>query len=524
MTVPRLNEQQPTFEDLELLVEVSRLLTDVDLNSVLDKVIQLTSQSVRATKTSLFLHDHHQIDWGHIFTARPLSADESVKVVTRVMDEGFAGWVYRHQRGDIIYDTLDDDRWIVFADDTMPVRSALCVPFVDEGRVIAIITLMHSDPYHFTDYHLRLMTIIANQATIAIRNARLFQTINHQRRQLEIVLSAMSDVLLVLKHDGQILLVNHAALPLLQIHDVAEATGKLLADFAVVDTVFEALLEKLAAGTLVFEIRSDRLQTDFRVTIARWQDEQRGAEGYVIVMHDITTLEDLHRFKDEMLRVATHDLRSPLALVAGYADIIGMDIPPENTALHEYIDIIKLSVERMSNMVEEVLKIERIRNSELLRVSTDIEPIVKVVLVNMRLLASAKQHQITAEISLQGAPKLNIDAVLVRQAMENLIANAIKYTPPNGKIHVQAYIEAEKFHFSVQDNGIGIAKEHLPYLFESFYRVNTISDVEKGSGLGLSLVKNVIRRHQGNVWVKSRPGRGSKFGFWLPLTEANDNS
>ncbi len=524
MTVPHLNEQQPTFEDLELLVEVSRLLMDVDLNSVLDKVIQLTSQSVGATKTSLFLHDHHTIDWGYIFTARQLSADESVKVVTRVMDEGFAGWVYRQQRGDIIYDTLDDNRWIVFPDDKMSVRSVLCVPFVDAGNVLAIITLMHTQPYHFTDYHLRLMTIIANQATIAIRNARLFQTINQQRRQQEMVLAAMNDVLLVLGNDELIVLVNNAALPLLEINTADQATGKSLQEFIALDSIFETILEKLAGGIAVFETRSERLQIDFRVTFSQWQDTQRGTQGYVVVLHNITTLQDLHRFKDEMLRVATHDLRSPLALIAGYADIIGMDIPPESTALHEYIDIIKASVDRMSNLVEEVLKIERIRNSDLARERTEVEPLVKVVLVNMRLIAQTKQHQLTSEINLQHAPKIHIDAVLVRQAMENLIANAIKYTPANGKIHVQAFLEDNKFHFTVQDNGVGIPKEHLPYLFESFYRVNSITDVEKGSGLGLSLVKNVILRHEGNVWVKSRPGRGSKFGFWLPLPEPNEQS
>src|SRR5215207_5751875 len=93
---------QPTFEDLELLAEVSQLLTVVDLNSVLQRVIQLAARAVGASKTSLFLHDDKHIDWAHIITMRNLSLDKSVKVVTRVMDAGFAGWVYRHQRGDII--------------------------------------------------------------------------------------------------------------------------------------------------------------------------------------------------------------------------------------------------------------------------------------------------------------------------------------------------------------------------------------------------------------------------------------
>lgn len=523
LDMERLDDRLPALEDLELLVEVSRLLTEVDLNTVLQKVIGLASRAVGATRASLFLHTNRQIDWEHIFTARNLSAEESVKVVTRVLDEGFAGWVYRNKRGDVIYDTRMDERWIVFPNDTLPVRSVLCVPFVDNDEVLAVVTLVHPEPGHFTAYHLRMMTIISNQATIAIRNARLFNHLNTQRRQLEMVLQAMSDALIVLDAAGAILLVNNAGLKLLQAQRAEEVIGRPLSDFVSQDNVFEPVVEIISAGLAsktdrVFETRSERRQVDYDVTMAVWKDDQRDTTGYVVVMHDVTTLRDLHRFKDEMLRVAGHDLRSPLALVAGYADIIAMDTPEPTSPIHEYVTIIKKSVERMGTLIDDLLRIERIRSSPLeLHEQTDVESLVKVVLVNTRPSAAAKKHELTSELRLGGAPRIVADPVLLRQAMENLIYNAIKYTPPGGKIQVSAWIEDEKFNYAVQDNGIGISKEHLPYVFEAFYRVNNSDSTEKGSGLGLSLVKNVITRHQGEIWVKSKPGKGSRFGFWLPL-------
>jgi len=514
--------EQPTLEDFKLLAEVSQLLTLLDLEHVLQKVMKLVADAVGANRVSLFLHEDDRVDWEHIFTMRDLPPDESVRVVKKVLDEGFAGWVYRHRRGDIILDTEQDDRWIVFPNDTLVARSAMCVPFLYNDRVIAVVTLIHAEPNHFSNYHLRLMTIIANQATIAIRNAQLFNRMRQQQRQLETILQSISDVLLVLNQNGEAILLNNAALDLLGYQRQARVMNRHISHFATLDTVFKPIQEIIGAAlhqnqNWSFESRSEKHGLDFQVRMSIWRDEVFGVMGYVIVMHDITTLRDLHRFKDQMLRVATHDLRSPLALIAGYADMISLDTPDGESPIHEYVDVIKVSTEKMGTLVEDLLRVERIRTTPLeLHEQTDLASLVKVVLVNMRPAAKAKSIHLSSELRLEGLPRFVVDPVLIRQSMENFINNAIKYTDEGGTIRILAYYEANRFHFVVEDNGLGIAAEHLPYVFESFYRVKSIANTQKGSGLGLSLVKNVIRRHYGDVWVKSEEGVGSQFGFWLP--------
>ncbi|MDQ7025185.1 MAG: ATP-binding protein [Anaerolineae bacterium] len=520
---------QPTFEDLELLAEVSQLLTVVDLDSVLQKVVQLAGQAVGASKTSLFLHNDEHIDWKHIITMRDLPPDKSVKVVNQVMGDGFAGWVYRNKRGDIISDTEADDRWIVFPDDLLVTRSAMCVPFMYEGTIIAMITLVHEKPNQFRPYHLRLMEIIANQATIAIRNAQLFNRVNVQRQQLEVVLQAITDVLLVLDEHGKIRMVNNAALPLLGATSHDAVIGQALASFAIGDDVIAPIVEIIKAALVeqnrwAFETRSDHHQTDYQVTMAVWEDPQHEQRGYVVVMHNVTTLHDLSRFKDEMLRVATHDLRSPLALISGYADMVRLDIGDPEHIVNEYVNIIKTTTETMSSLVDDLLRVERVRASPLeLREQTDMTSLVKVVIVNSRPFAKVKNITFETDIQLDGVPRIVADPVLIRQSMENLVSNAFKYTPENGLVTVRAHFDAKKFYFAVEDNGIGIPKEHQAYVFESFYRVEQARYKEKGSGLGLSLVKNVIVRHDGEVWVKSEEGKGSRFGFWLPLKAKTDD-
>ncbi len=517
-------EEQPTFEDLELLAEVSQLLTLRDLDNVLQKVISLTSKAVGASRASLFLHKGDQVDWDHILVTRNLSRDESINVVKQVLSEGLAGWVYRNRKATIVEDTEKDKRWLTFPDDTSKTRSALCVPFILNNEVLAVVTLAHPEPQHFTPYHLRLVTIIANQATVAIRNAQLFSKLETQQRQLQAFLQAIPDVLLVLNKSGQVLMVNNAAVRLIGENNQDALLNRQLKEFAAIDDVFASIDEIIYKDSgeddieeWAFTVRSERRQQDFQVTISVWK-EQEQIGGYVVVMHDITTLRDLNRFKDEMLRVASHDLRSPLSLIVGYVDIIGLDLP-EDSPIQQYLDVVRRSTERMNNLLDDLLRVERVRSSPLeLQEEIDIAKLVRVVLVNMRPSAEAKKQRLNSDVQLDNAPKFIADAVLIRQSMENLISNAIKYTPEGGEISVKAYIENERFYFTVTDTGIGIPQEHLSHIFESFYRVpHKTASAEKGTGLGLSLVKNVIERHDGEVWVTSEEGQGSTFGFWLPL-------
>ena len=515
--------KQPPFEDLELLAEVSQLLKLLELDKVLDRVIMLAAKSVGAEKASLFLNEEQRIDWRHIFTSRDLPLDQALTVVSRVLDDGFAGWVMRHKQGDIIHDTADDDRWLVFPDDELVVRSALCVPFIYDDEILAVVTLTHSAPGHFNEYHLRLMTIIANQATTAIYNAQLFNRTHSQQRQLQTILQAMTDVLIVLNENGKLILVNEIAAELLGLETITDARERFLREFVEVDSVFEPIVpiidhDLVRHDNWSFETRSEKHQRDFQVRMATWRDNFQGVAGYIIVMHDITTLRDLHRFKDEMLRVASHDLRSPLALISGYADMIKLDSPEDTPEIREYADIIKNATDRMGGLLEDLLRIERIRSSPLeLHERIDLENMVKVVMVNLRPLVESKKHTFDSDIRLKGVPRIIADPVLIRQSMENLINNATKYTAEGGRVFVESWYDDEKFHFTVTDTGIGIPEEHQAHVFESFYRVNQDTTNEKGSGLGLSLVNNVIERHRGELWVKSKYHEGSTFGFWLPL-------
>ncbi len=520
----------PSLEDFELLAEVSQMLTLLDQDRVLERVIELMVKAVAADNSSLLINPDYGDDWKRTFTKYVSNAtglerqDQTVRLARRVLDRGLAGWVIANKQAAIIEDTLDDPRWIVFPDSKSGTRSALCLPFLWNGDVLAVLTFTHSQPFHFSEYHLRLFTIIVNQATGAIRNAQLFAHLLQQRQQMEAILHAIPDLLLVLDQNGMIMLANEPAAILVGTATLPErGAGESISDYLDNDDIFsfvhEMLENPLKTGqSWSFQSRSEKQRRDFLVTVSAW--EQNGdAGGCVIVLRDITTLRDLNRFKDEMLQMASHDLRSPLALIVGYCSLIELDTP-DDSPIREYLSVIERSIERMRGLLDDLLRVEQIRNSPLeMHRPVDYRDMIKTVINDSYPGAAQKHQRIDSVVALDNVPdEITLNPMLIREAMENLINNAIKYTPEGGVICVKTFAQEDRLHFLVEDNGIGVAKEHLPRLFESFYRTRQSgTEHVEGRGLGLSLVKTIIERHGGEVWVESELGEGSRFGFWIPI-------
>lgn len=518
------NAEQPTYEDLKLLAEVSQLLTVLDLDRVMQRVIKLTSDAVGAAKASLILRGDSGIDWEHIFLARDLDPRQSVLAVSAVFDEGLAGWVVRSRQGALVHDTQADHRWRVLPGDDRTVRSALCVPFMHDNEVVAVLTLDHPEPSHFDERDLRLVTIVVNQAAVALRNAQLFNRMQSQQRQLEVVLHAMPDVLLVLDEDGRILLLNAAACKLLG-QDTPlgpeAVVGTDLRDYAAADTALAPILSIVSRAARTsdlwpFEARSEETGCDYQVTMSTWEQphERGGRFGYVIAMHNVTTLRDLHRFKDEMLKVVSHDLRSPLAQIITAFDLLRLDLPLDDGPdyIRECLTIIDDATARMNSLVEHLLA------EDSSRLYVDMGELIGQLVHSLRHRAAQKHQRLESALALEGVPRLLVDPMLLREALENYLTNAIKYTPAGGSITVRAYAQDERFCFVVEDTGIGLHPDDLVHLFNPYFRAEReeTRDIE-GLGIGLSLVKRIAERHNGGVWAENRSEGGSRFGLWLPL-------
>ncbi|MFN8531579.1 MAG: ATP-binding protein [Anaerolineae bacterium] len=526
-------QRRPKTEDFTLLAQVSQTLISLDRSHVLERVMELTVTALGATRASLVIVPEAEGEWKSLFfqlengkaAARP-DRDESIKMAHRVLDRGLAGWVIRNKIGAVVADTETDERWFTFPDSTSKARSALCVPFLQSDQVLGALTLLHSEPNHFDEDDLQLMMIVANQSSVAVRNAQLFTRLLQQQRQLEAVLRSIPDFMCVLDQTGHILLVNDEAARMLDENGSPEnLIGHTLKSMSHLDTALTQIADITSGPAQIgqnwsFEVRSEQQRKDYLASVSVWTSSTLNTSnaGFVVIMRDITTMRDLARFKDEMLRMASHDLRSPLALIVGYVNLIALDVM-DRPDVQDYLSIIERSTDKMRGLLDDLLRVEQIRTSPLeLHQQVDYRGLISTVLNDIRPLVDGKKQVLSADLKLDNLQGIRVNPFLIREAMENLITNAVKYTPEGGTIKVRSYQQGERLYFVVQDSGIGIPSEMLPRLFQSFFRVRQpgMEGVE-GRGLGLSLVKTIIERHNGEVWVESEAGHGSTFGFWIPM-------
>ncbi len=242
--------------------------------------------------------------------------------------------------------------------------------------------------------------------------------------------------------------------------------------------------------------------------------------GRVCVMRDVTHFKELDALKSEFVATVSHDLRSPLTLMRGYATMLEMvgDLNEQQTG---YVRKIVSAVESMSRLVGNLLDLGRIEAGVDLQLEmVPLHDVIERVTGALQLQATQKQIQLDVDIPSETIPLIEADQALLQQALQNLVENAIKYTEPGGKVTVSTQAEPEGMVFSVADTGIGIAPVDQQRLFEKFYRGGQReAKKQPGTGLGLAIVKSIVERHGGRVWVESQLGKGSTFYMLVPLRQ-----
>ncbi|HXQ25338.1 MAG TPA: ATP-binding protein [Candidatus Acidoferrales bacterium] len=241
--------------------------------------------------------------------------------------------------------------------------------------------------------------------------------------------------------------------------------------------------------------------------------------GAVVVLHDVSELRRLERVRQDFVANVSHEFKTPLTAIQGFAETLLAGALEDPGSNRRFLEIIRDHAIRLARLTDDLLKLARIEAGKLevefvpVRLAEMIERCAETT-----LLKSARK-QITLEIDVApGLPAVRGDAGLLREVVQNLLDNAIQYTPPGGRIQVSAVAGPREAVVSVADTGIGIPLAEQERIFERFYRVDAArSREEGGTGLGLSIAKHIVEAHGGRLWVESEVGRGSKFSFSIAL-------
>jgi signal transduction histidine kinase len=240
----------------------------------------------------------------------------------------------------------------------------------------------------------------------------------------------------------------------------------------------------------------------------------------VCILRDVTHFKELDTMKSDFVATVSHDLRSPLTLMRGYATMLDM-VGELNEQQQGYVKKIISGVENMSRLVNNLLDLGRIEIGVGLQVEdVPVLDILERVTGALQLQADQKSIGLNIELPRDMPNALEADGALLHQAVYNLAENAIKYTPAGGHVTIRARPEGEQLVFEVEDSGIGIPAEDMPRLFEKFYRGRQReARAQHGTGLGLAIVHSIAESHGGKVWVDSEVGKGSRFYLQIPLAQ-----
>jgi two-component system phosphate regulon sensor histidine kinase PhoR len=435
---------------------------------------------------------------------------------------------------------------------------ALVVPLLSKGETVGALCLFRPKAEPFRDEEQSLLQSVSSEFGTLWYNASLYArlsrksvnpltpfTYKNQERRIQ-TLNMLSDALLgekslmgsimdsiadgVIVTDvlGVIKIVNPKAKEILGLYGES-AVGESAVDFirrfedvpyALMQDKFNRIVERgeTFSSEIPIAIPATRFYT-LRLGPVRSRDGM--VQGIVGVLSDITELKEMDQMKTDLMSMVTHEIRTPLATVRGFAQIL-LKGGIAGDKSKEFLEIINRQSNRLVNLVNDFLDITRIESGRqvITKGPVDIDKLIQNAVADLRPLADEKNIRLEY-LSPGNVPSVFGDRNLIEQVLINLLSNAIKYSPKGAWARVAVAQQNGSCAVAISDNGLGIPKESIPRLFEKFYRVRC--DDRKdiiGTGLGLSLVKQIIDVHQGEIRVESEHGKGSTFTFTIPVAKS----
>jgi PAS domain S-box-containing protein len=401
----------------------------------------------------------------------------------------------------------------------LSINALYALPLEVEGKFLGVFAVGFRDGRAFSENDASLLQSLARQASVLVQKSYLYTYAEGGRRRLAAVLASTSEAVIVTDQTSRIVVINRAMEEAFSLK-MQQVVGRAVADVIGSASLVSALSNK-DNDRRDLEVQG----VDGRTYIANTStiiNHEGHVQGRVAVLHDVTNLKEIDRLKSEFVDNVSHDLRTPLTILSGYASALSMmdDLSPEQRL---YADKILRSVERMIELVENLLDLGRIESGvDLVFEKVDITPLLRDIADEHWLFAHDSGVRLHTRVG-EDVPPVRCDRTLLRQAISNLLMNGFKYAPGSGDMTLAAECSGEEVWISVRDRGPGIAKMDQLRLFEKFYRVKRHGAGDSiGSGLGLAMVKGIAERHGGRAWCESEPGKGSTFYISLPVEGIED--
>lgn len=507
----------------DYLLEISRALTEaLDLATVLTRILQATAELVAGQAGLVVLREdegHWQIR-AHYGIPEPL-LEYFTPLLADIPEHGdprrFAlPEVNRRLRATAQAANLG-------------LMHGVALTMVARDEVVGLIYIFRGYATAFSANDRALLASFANQAAIAVHNARLYQQTAQEKRRLDAILDGSADGILIMNAAHSIQRFNRA-LARMTGWNANEALGRPH------DEIIQWVrrepgpdLEAAEAGgwpltqnPAPLYVEGDLLRKGggylpAGITYAPLFDREGHLVNVIANVRDITKFREAEELKSTFISVVSHELRTPVSLIKGYAEtLLREDARWDSAVVRDSLAIINEEADRLAEMIENLLDASRLQAGAMQMNMAEAALNRLAERLVEKFKTQTDKHTFEVDFPAE-FPIVVGDEARLTQVLSNLLSNAIKYSPAGGRIRVQGRIRPEQVTVSVSDDGPGIAAADLPHVFERFYRADSdLTKRVKGTGLGLYLAKAVVEAHGGEIQVESAPGQGSTFTFSLP--------
>ncbi len=537
------NDTRTTLASLELLYEVGRqFAAALDLRAVLHKVLFLSMENVGAVSGSIIVLDDRGKPLESAFLMQGQQHDDTALQLHVTYEDGLAGWVARNERAVLLLNTSQDERWLRRPDDaadrTGP-KSAVSAPIMTREKLVGVITLVHPQPGFFTRGHLALVQAIADQAGIAILNARLYAESQRQAQEMTAVADSLQaahqryrqlfedsiDPIIITDGDGIVLEANQRAIQTtgLQIEQLRRLTIDMVhrIDDVSLGEGFCNLTsgESVSYESILYASKALEIPVEVYARIV-YHDGVRYQQW---IFRDITERKAMEKMRNDLIAMVYHDLRSPLSNVISTLDMLA--VMPELQEDQSLVTLIKIAVrstERIQRLTSSLLDINRLEAGQEIGERILISPIELATGVLDVFSEVLDSQPIKIEVAVpDDLPYVLVDDDMIHRVLINLLENAIKFSPQSSDIRIGARSVGAFIEIWVDDMGPGIPMADRERIFEKFTRLD-VAGKRKGLGLGLAFCRLAVEGHGGRIWVDDKSDKGARFVFSLPVADEVD--
>lgn len=512
------------IQQRDYLLDISRALTSqLSLNEVLRQILESATEMLGGQAGLLALSDQD----GETFTVR---ASYGIQPAVLHLFAPLLTDIPHTDPDSFVIPELNRKMRLVARAAGMGLHQVVALPMAIGSELAGVVYIFRVHGGNFTSNEVRLLQSFADQAAIAVHNARLYEQVATEKRRLDAILRRSADGIMILHPDLTIESINLALARVTgwRVEDAVGTHHDAVIRWARRETSLDLEAAVAAAWPLdeqsMLYVEGDLLHTSgstisVGISYAPLFDSKGRLLNIIGNVRDITRFREAEEAKTTFMSVISHELKTPVSVIKGYASTLNReDVEWDRQTVLNGLTVIDEETDKLAELIDNLLDVSRLQigTFKLEFGQVHLDELAEHVAEKFRLQTA--EHQIVVRFPAD-FPVVQGDERRLGQVLNNLIGNAIKYSPNGGEIVIEGQPVEDGVKVSVRDHGIGLSPAQQERIFERFYRVdNAMTRETQGAGLGLYIVRSIVDAHGGHVWVESEPGQGTTFSFVLPLS------